>query len=341
MNCKEARNLISPYMDSELPDNAAEELLIHMQDCASCRQVYQEILDISKLCRSAGKIISPAPAGFKDAVMQRIAAESGRGSSVLMAGWARRWKQGVASVAAVMLLAFASYTFALPPLIQIAEHESTPPVNNGDNHAAAEIPNKPGNGDNQQPNQGPGSTTASQETPDPAQPEPGEKVHRQVTDAPEAVPTENTPVFLSADQQKIKSVLLKISSSSEAPSAYNNAIKAAQNLGAQTESLGEQVKDEVAYNQVKIVVSRENEAVLLAKLRGLGNIISEQEDYKDISTAYQNTVDQYKQVSDQKSSVENPEEVQRLNSEIKSLFDKLGAFKQQADKVTIVLWLQQ
>ncbi len=340
MNCKEAKNLISPYMDGELSKIITEELLNHLEECQSCRQTYQEMVQISELFRSAGKIITPAPEGFKDSIMQRIAEKQGAGRSVVLARFSRGWKKVAASAAAVVLLAFASYTYALPPLIQLANNNQTPLVSSNTpgnaevtNNNSTEVP---------QPNENSSPNEAGQEIPNytqPAQPGSQETDNSQVIDAPEPQQTENAPVLLSADQQNIKTILLKISANAE--SSYDNAVSTAQNLGAQTESLGQQVKDDISYNQVMIVVSRDNEAVLLGKLGTLGDIISEQEDYKDISTAYQNTWDQYNNLKEQKSSSNDAEEIQYLDNEIKSLADKLGAFEQQADQVTIVLWLQE
>ncbi len=337
MNCKEAKNLISPYMDGELSKSIAEELLNHLGECQGCQQTYQEMAQISELFRSAGKIITPAPEGFKDSVMQRIAEKQGAGQSVVLTRLKRSWKQMAASAAAVVLLVFASYTYALPPLIQLADNNQTPLVSS-DTPDNVEATNNDST-DLQQPNEDSDPTVIGQDTPDSAQPDSQETDNSQVIDTTEPQQTEKAPVLLSEDQQNIKTILLKISASAE--SSYDKAISAAQNSGAQTESLGQQVKDDISYHQIKIVVSRNNEAVLLDKLRSLGDMISEQEDYKDISTAYKNTLDQYNSLNHQKSSVDDPDEVQQLSSEIKSLADKLGAFKQQSDQVTIVLWLQE
>ncbi|KUG02351.1 hypothetical protein ASZ90_020304 [hydrocarbon metagenome] len=339
MNCKEAKNFISPYMDGELEGNSALEFIAHLEECESCRQSYQEMVQISGLFRSAGKTIIPAPDGFKDSVMQRIAEKPGSGRSAVLVGFSRRWKQMAASAAAVALLAFTSYTYALPPLIQLAEHEQTPIVSSDSGDKVdpvdkTDLDIQPSNGDSSSDITDPGDIDTTQPGTDVSDKDP-------VVNDPDPQSGDNAPVLLSADQQNIKTTLLKIAARAEMSSSYDKAVSSAQSVGAQTEKLGQQSKDDIIYQQVNIIVARDNEAALLSSLRSLGDIISEQEDYKDISTAYQNTVDQYNNLTQQKADSDDAEEIQRLESEINSLNDKLGAFKQQAEKVTIVLWLQQ
>ncbi len=345
MNCKEAKNFISPYMDGELEGNSALMFIAHLEECESCRQNYQEMMQISSLFRSAGKNIIPAPDGFKDSVMQRITEKPGTGRSAVLVRLKRSWKKMAASAAAVVLLAFTSYTYALPPLIQMAEHEPSPiissdsgnkvnPADNADNADNNDIDIQPSNGNSN-------SDINDQDNIADTQPISDVIDNDPAVDNPDPEPGENAPVLLSEDQQNIKTTLVKIAARAEISSSYDQAIKTAQGLGAQTENLGQQSKDDITYQQVKIVVARDNEASMMASLRSLGDILSEQEDYKDISTAYQNTLDQYNNLNQQKSGSEDADEIQLLDSEIKSLFDKLGAFKQQAEKVTIVLWLQQ
>ncbi len=93
MNCKEAKQFISPYMDGELSDVMTEELLFHLEECANCRQLYGEIAQISQLLSSAGQVITPAPEGFKDSVIQRISEKPGSRLATILARLSRRWKK--------------------------------------------------------------------------------------------------------------------------------------------------------------------------------------------------------------------------------------------------------
>jgi hypothetical protein len=348
MNCKEAKNYISPYMDGELDGSLAQEFAAHLEECESCHQSYQEMVQISRLFQSAGKNIIPAPEIFKDSVMDRIVGKSGHGRAGILVRLGRSWKQAAASAAAIALLAFTSYTYALPPLVQLAERNEKPPMvsqNAGSSNPAANsgsdmepVNNDPGVAD-------PDSQISSQDnnnnTPPEALSGSQEPVKPETSDDPAPPVGENLPFLLSEDQRNIKTTLLKVAIQTDMASSYNRAVGVAQGFGAQIENLGQQSKDEITYQQVKIVVNRDNEASLMASLRSLGDIITEQDDYKDISTAYQNTLDQYYNLTQDRAGSDDAAEISRLESEIKSQEYKLVAFQQQAAKVTIVLWLQQ
>ena len=72
MDCHEAKNYISLYIDEEISDNKAEELLQHTKECAACRQLLLDMEYLSRLLRAAGQSIMAAPAGFKDSIMQEL-----------------------------------------------------------------------------------------------------------------------------------------------------------------------------------------------------------------------------------------------------------------------------
>ena len=40
MKCNESRNLVVPYLDSELDAKASQEIQLHLQSCAECAEVF-------------------------------------------------------------------------------------------------------------------------------------------------------------------------------------------------------------------------------------------------------------------------------------------------------------
>lgn len=72
MDCHEAKNYISLYIDEEISAGKAGELLQHTEQCAHCRQMLLDMAYLSGLLRAAGQTIMAAPDGFKDSIMQEL-----------------------------------------------------------------------------------------------------------------------------------------------------------------------------------------------------------------------------------------------------------------------------
>lgn len=72
MDCHEAKNYLSLYIDDEISDSMAEELLRHTEQCADCRQLLRDMEYLSRLLRFSGQTIMAAPDGFRDSIMQEL-----------------------------------------------------------------------------------------------------------------------------------------------------------------------------------------------------------------------------------------------------------------------------
>jgi len=340
MNCKEVKNLISPYMDGELSDSFVHELRAHLEACENCRQIYNEMFQISNLFKSTGKEIMRAPDGFKDSVMQQLTEQQGRNKLLIFNRLPKSWKQAATGAAAVVLLAFASFTYALPPIMQMADNGKSPEtiVDTENNPNTADIidisPDPEVDGNNNPISTEPNSSDSNQA-------DPVEPIQQTDVSQPSQTGTAPAPVLLNKDEQNIKTTMLRLAASEYCPSPGDKALAIAQDFGAQTESLGQQANDDITYTMLKIIVPRDAEAALVIKLANLGTIISQQEDYRDISTAYDDAVKQYCNFNDQRADTEDPNELIRIDKEMSTLIEQLGEFKQQAEKTTIVLWLQE
>jgi hypothetical protein len=339
MKCKEANNLISPYMDGELPAPLRQELEFHLNSCQLCWTRYKEMTQLSRIFKSFGEEILPAPDGFKDQVLLRIKEKHNASRPESMRNLIKSWKKTAAAAAAMVIVALAGFNFALPWGMQIADNQGKPVVNNPAVNKAAEK-NNPDNSS---------TTPYIDNSTEPGEPgsiqEPGSNTGQNAGSDPatevEPPKTENPPVLLNAGQQNIKTTLLKIAVFDTITAPVETAVNIAHDMGGQSENLGQQVKDNVTYTQLKITVSREAENDIINKLSKLGTIYSKEEDFKDISSAYTNTLEQYYNLNSQKSGTKDKAELEVINSKLNNLIDKLGAFQQQAEKVTIVLWLQQ
>jgi predicted anti-sigma-YlaC factor YlaD len=93
MDCHEAKNYISLYIDEEISDNKAEELLQHTKECATCRQLLLDMEFISRLLGAAGQSIMAAPEGFKYSIMEELGHKKGSRLEPVMKLMKDSWKR--------------------------------------------------------------------------------------------------------------------------------------------------------------------------------------------------------------------------------------------------------
>lgn len=340
MNCKDVKNLISPYIDGELSGSSTDEVKLHIDACPDCRQTYAEYLQISSLFKVMGKNITPAPEGFKDSVMERIMENQKVVSLPLGRRLSRSWKQIAATAAAVAVLAFSGFNFILPAAVQLADNNKPGTVVTipQDNQNAATDPGEANDPLNSGVPSDPDVPIDSNNTGDtPGANNPG-------STNPDSTPgtqNDSTPVFLSKDQQTLSTIMVKISTGDFCPNPYEKAIAIAGDCGAKTESLGQQVTNDINYSLIKITVNRKSAPALINKLANIGSIISQEENLTDISTAYTDAQKEYWNLIGQYSYEKDPVEKAKLEQKINNTANQLGEFKQQAEQTTIVLWLEE
>jgi len=102
MNCEEARQWLSAYVDEELDVTASLEVERHLAECPGCRREHAELLGIREAMRGAELTYEP-PAALAKKVRAEVAraARQERG-----AGWFDwRWAAAAALAAAVLVAA--------------------------------------------------------------------------------------------------------------------------------------------------------------------------------------------------------------------------------------------
>ncbi|MBC7325349.1 MAG: zf-HC2 domain-containing protein, partial [Moorella sp. (in: Bacteria)] len=78
MNCREARQLIHPWLDGELAGDKSSALREHLAECGPCAS---ELEELKELIAALGRMRSPVapPEGFSAMVMDRLRRELGEG----------------------------------------------------------------------------------------------------------------------------------------------------------------------------------------------------------------------------------------------------------------------
>ena len=102
MNCVDARQLFSPWLDGELDEASAVALRLHLEGCGECSRELALWEDMSQALRQARPDVV-APSGFAEGVMARLRDEAAAGEprkgKVRFAGF-RRWREFLAVAAA-------------------------------------------------------------------------------------------------------------------------------------------------------------------------------------------------------------------------------------------------
>lgn len=74
MNCEQMTDLLWAFLDGELTAQEEEQMHAHLEQCADCRALLEQLQTLRTSFSDLEEI--PAPEGFADGVMRRIKAES-------------------------------------------------------------------------------------------------------------------------------------------------------------------------------------------------------------------------------------------------------------------------
>ena len=73
LTCKRVSALISEYIDNELDDDTAAAVASHIESCADCRQLYDEICAVCRAVSEAGE--AQVPNGLHERIMDSVRAQ--------------------------------------------------------------------------------------------------------------------------------------------------------------------------------------------------------------------------------------------------------------------------
>jgi len=112
MDCQEAKIALSPYLDGELPDDAAAGVAAHLRACIACRQGFEELRLVGTLIRAQlASRYAPSPdlRGKVLAALDDATPKHASRRAVL-----RTWLRGSAFVLAVLVGVTLTWLLAIP-----------------------------------------------------------------------------------------------------------------------------------------------------------------------------------------------------------------------------------
>jgi hypothetical protein len=330
VNCIDAGEILSPFLDGELAREDERKLLEHLEGCPACSRELDEIRRVAAALSMLGQKQITAPAGFSSAVMARINEDKAGSTNKY-----RHLKQVAMGAAAVLLLAagvatikpeLAGQVAQAPVQMESSGAPQTGAVNPDQKSPASESTGTP---DQQNP--------SSAENSDPS----SDKIVAENPNQGSGLYSASGSIEFTGDKEYIiVSTFLKFKVADSAE-AEEQARSLAREYGVSMQSLGQQTIDGKQCLVEKIVVSSSNAQSLTASLRALGTLVSQDEQKADLTQRYGELYDKYITLKSERAQTQDTTQAAQLDQQIKKAEEQLRAWEQQSSNQTIVLWLQQ
>ncbi len=374
MECREAKEFFSPYLDGELTTEEKDLVRRHLAACQACREEMARWEELSRALRELKAPVA-APPGFAAAVMARVNP----------GGQERSWwrvRRLVAAAAAAVLLVAGSVGYAARGLWQqlpagitalqpghddngrqvaVAPGDKTTSSEAGRQVAGANPGNLPGGGTatganglagatSKQSGNGATAPGSGQGSSQPAgsgknSNSPGSQGQRaggSSGDRQPAIVAVSEPyparAFLSAGRQ-VASTMLKVRVTDMA-AARAKALGLGGSAGAAAQIIAVQDNGQEKRFICQFTVAEDRAAGLLAGLSELGQVTSRNTSTQDLTRQFSATLDQYQAKVAQVNAATDPSEKEKLTREAKALEQQLASWDEASKKQVIILWLE-
>ncbi|MTI83606.1 MAG: DUF4349 domain-containing protein [Firmicutes bacterium] len=349
MKCEQVQQLIPDWLDCETEAFQAEAIKKHIDKCPSCRDEVSFWKEIGTTLRDEGNAIK-APPDFAAGVMARLPEQQNNAGRRVVAGW----KRSAAAAAAFLLVAAGSAGAYLQwggNAVTHVAHEN-PPAIVTDNPDISPSP-APDNSGGEDPGTETGATGSEKDTPkqsgasekDPGVQNPVEKDTEVPTDDPSAgnVEIQSDPaqyVWLNIDMDRvIERTFLRVAVN-DFDAGHEQVVQYLNNMGAQFEVLGSESTATGSQETVKVVVESSRTDSLLKNLKTLGQVVTDDQQRNDITSRYNENVEQYRSLEAQLAGTEDDTEREQLQVKMASIQAQLKAWDKEAHTDTIILWLE-
>lgn len=347
MNCVDARQLFSPWLDGELDEASAVALRLHLEGCRECSRELALWEDLSQVLRQA-RPDAVAPSGFAERVMDRIREEAAavepRKGKVRFAGF-RRWREFLAVAAAAAVLVFGWW--AVKPDVphrpgEVAHETEKPPAevktaDSGDSDGSGSVQQS---GNASEPSVKPGSSALGPENGGAVEEGQTAVVNPGQTSAPVKPSGTATQarVFLNKER-KITSTLVRLSVA-DLGTAQSQALAIATRYGIKPELVAQQSAGSEKWIVYRMLVDPAQAEALEDAVMGLGKVVDYQEETRDVTQEFARTLEQYRGLVAQLAATEDASQKRELEAKIKDLEEQLVSWDNASSHHVIVLWLQ-
>lgn len=123
MNCKEVKDILSPYLDGALDLQEMSSAEKHLEKCPCCRRELDRLKKTLTIIQSLPDL--PLPEDFQWELHKKLAAARGESEKIKRKGWLHIFPYQWASLGAAAVLLLVMYTF-LPPFFMPSEQSDMP-----------------------------------------------------------------------------------------------------------------------------------------------------------------------------------------------------------------------
>lgn len=357
MDCREAMFLISLRMDGALSKDEEAVLAGHLAACAECARELALQERLSGALREIGREGVQAPPELCGLVMGRLRTERRTAFTRLPAAW-RRF---IAAAAAVLFLAGGSAWVTAgmnvagigkmiglgnPPKIDVPGGNGNPAGDGGGSPDRGTPGSPPGAPDNPgvEPEGNIPDSPQDGSKDNPSEPGNGpgdvkDGANGGKTAPPAAVTTKpEGEVALLSSGIKVTSTVLKVAVDDLA-GARAKAASLAAGAGAGVQEFPEQNGGKQIV-VLRLTAASDRADELTAKLGGLGTQIDRQDESRDNTNIYNDTLVQYSDLQSRINSAKDAAEKQQLEAQAASYQRQLDALRAEAGKRVITLWLE-
>ncbi|OPX90750.1 MAG: Anti-sigma-W factor RsiW [Pelotomaculum sp. PtaB.Bin104] len=351
MDCRETLNLISSHLDGALSRYEQAALNEHVAGCMTCAREMELQKQIACALREIGRDEIEAPPELCGLVMARLRAER----RTVLPWLPAVWRKALAVAAAIMLLAGGSaslnadlkmaaiekITFRNEHVATVADnHESmvqTPVGNPGvdANQTSESVQpyvdvNRPvinGNGNSPDSTQVDNIDTSNKE-------------NSVITDVADAKPKPSAGLqrALLSSGVKVTSTVLKLAVD-DLDVARTKSVTLAAEVGAGAQIFPEQSSGKKIV-VIRLSVSSDQAPGFFTELTRIGALIDRQDESRDITSIYNETMIQYHDLQSQIGSTRDAEEQRKLEAQTASYKQQLEAWDAETGKRVIMLWLE-
>jgi hypothetical protein len=341
MDCSEFNSMISPHLDGTIQSDQSALLEKHAAYCTSCARTLVLQERISRTMREIGREELQAPPELGGLVLSRLN-PVGRGYLTWLP---LTWRQTVAAVAALLLLAGGSAgvtaglkiaggekLLAYDPQTSLVDENSAPSSGIDESGLAGEV--LPDGIDNSKENQS-GNTGVSGNGQGSLSNMPTGAAVSKTT--PEGIQSSGTTALLDSGMI-VTSTVLNINVE-DILEARIKAVALAAGAGASTQVFPEQ------NGSKKIVVLRltlasDQAPELITELSGLGTLADRKDESRDITAMYNETLVLCSDLESRRNVASDTGELQQLEMQIASYRQQLDSWAADAGKRVIILWLE-
>jgi len=341
MDCIEFNSMILPHLDGLLQSDQSALLKKHAANCRSCARELALQVRISSTMRKIGREEFQAPPELSGLVISRLKPER--------RGYINRipltWRQAVAAAAAILLLAggSAGVTAGLkiagggnllvfdPPGTVIDDHSGSPSNSGGSGLSREWLPDSIANSaENQSGNTGIADIGQSDSSNIPTGTA-GSKTGAEVKQSAGATALLNSSMIITSTVLKIEAADLL--------EARIKAVALAAGAGANTQVFPEQNGSKKIV-VIRLTLASDQAPDLIARLSGLGTLADRQDESRDITALYNETLVLCNDLESRRSAASDTAELQQLDVQIASYRQQLDAWAADAGKRVIMLWLE-